>query len=184
MKNTNLVKLGLLTLVSAQVLSTATFAATTGTIQITGTVGESNSLVVADEAGDLALGDAISNTKVGAITVASNSTGGFKVSFTSTNGFKLTHPVSGATPQGQLAYTLALTNATGTLGTNVTAPTLTGITGAANTAVDLDFDSAGNNATPTSITYDVALSASAKALIQTSGAQKYSDTITVDLAAL
>ena len=180
--------LGVVAAIAAQAVlaSSVSAAVGTGALVITGTFPAYNAVSVTEELypGSSPLTDLSTifgaYVNVGKISIGSNDAQGFKLTVHSDNTYQL-HKTAGFDVDNaamSLAYKFRLASASGALGTNVTAPTLTDLTGTGDKV--LDFAAPGNDAAPTNIVYNVGITATAKALVV--GA--YSDTLTFSIAGL
>ncbi|MFT5170289.1 MAG: hypothetical protein ACI9BD_000055 [Candidatus Marinamargulisbacteria bacterium] len=155
------------------------YAATQGNIAINATV-PNIAAVAASDAGAVALTDlgntAYANSKIGHVVLNSNGVDGFTLTYSSTaSGFLVKDGNAAAPADEKVAYTVTLSNGSGTLGTNVTETNLTDRDSNGGAA---SF-TAASNASPThGRQYDVGISTASKGLVQGS----YSDTLQITIA--
>jgi hypothetical protein len=155
------------------------FANTSGQLTISGTVPEIQAVQVSDTGKSdlLQIGNQeYDKVKVGEITLDSNGATGFSLAFGSaTDGYLALDGSSVADNDSKISYTVSLSNATGTLGDNVS---LSGQTNANPEGGEVLFTASGT-ATPTyERQYDIGISTSIKGLVQGT----YSDVLTITIA--
>jgi hypothetical protein len=167
--------------------STAIFAS--NDIIITGKVTAKQSVTVVDSNTDPSVEDlsnlgesAISDQKVGQITIDSNQNGGFKISFSSArSGYLGLESLSAGTEAShqKIGYTISLSDSglSGTLGSGLSVSTLTGL----NPEGGVVNFTAGSDVAPTvAKQYDIQVSTGTNDLESGS----YDDTLTITIASL
>ena len=152
-------------------------AATSGQIAISATVPEIAAITAADTGAatiDQLGNQDYTNVKIGIVTLQSNDAAGFTLTLDSATNGVLAKDGTGTAADETIAYTVSLTNGSGTLGTNITE---SGLTDANPEGGVMSFT--GTSVTPTvGRQYDVGISTVVKGLVQGS----YSDTLTITIA--
>jgi hypothetical protein len=164
------------TVLITSILTAQLFAATNGSIAISASVPEISAIqasntgaVTIDQLGN----QVYSNVKVGKITIDSNDTSGFTLTYDSATDGVLS--VGGSTDSDQsIAYTISLSNQSGTLGDGLSG---SGLTDASPEGGQATFS--GSDSSPTDgCKFDVGISAAVKGLLQGT----YTDTLTITIA--
>lgn len=168
----------IMALILTAVLGTLSHAATTGQIDISGTVEAYHDISVTPVGGaNIAnLGSNTNAVKFASVTFSSNQSTGFKVTLTSANDGELVlDGGSVATNFEHVGYRVSLTNESGTIDAGITKPTLTDIN--LSSAQELAFT--GSNLSPSNVTYDFNVTALAADTLKVGD---YADTIDLEIA--
>lgn len=162
-------------------MASTAYGALSGALTIQGNVADTLAIVVTDATtgDDISnLGVGAGNATVGTITVDANNPNGWKLNIVSANDGEMQLTTGTGLIYEVIAYTMSLTNPSGTLGPNLTPPAVSTLPLA---SLGTNHDFSGINAGPTvGYGYDVEIDTSAKALTQGT----YDDTITFTVSNL